>query len=195
MYKIDEKFPDYELEVYLPDKKTTGRIGPKETKGKWVVLVFYPADFTFVCPTELADLQEVYPELEKMGAVVAAVSTDTVYSHKAWLETEQLLHGVSYAVAADHNGQLSRELGIYDDGSGMARRVSFIIDPDGILRVADAVADSIGRNARELVRKLKALQFVRSHPGNVCPLKWEETGAIKPSVKKAGAVYQELKRK
>jgi peroxiredoxin (alkyl hydroperoxide reductase subunit C) len=195
MYQVDQKFPHFSLEVYEPEKDDVGRLTSKDLTGKWVILFFYPADFTFVCPTELADLNKLYPEFRKMKVEIVAVSTDTVYTHKAWLEMEELLKGIKFPMAADHNGRFSKELGIYDEEKGMAQRASYIIDPEGILRSVDIVADAIGRSAEEQMRRLKALQYVSAHPGNVCPLNWEELGTIKPSVKKAGKAYQELKKR
>lgn len=186
MYQVDKKFPSYSLEAYFPQKDEVGALTSKSLLGKWVLLFFYPADFTFVCPTELADLNKLYPEFKKFKAEIAVVSTDTVFTHKAWLETEELLRGIKYTMAADHNGRFSRELGIYNEEKGMAQRAAFIVDPEGILRVVDIVADAIGRSAAELLRKLKALAYVRTHPGKVCPLSWEKTGALTPSIKKTG---------
>lgn len=184
------------MEAYVPEKDDVRRITSKDFLGKWVVLLFYPADFTFVCPTELADLNRLHSEFKKLKAEVVVVSTDTVFTHKAWLETEALLKGVRYLMAADHNGKFSRELDIYDEENGMAQRAAFIIDPAGVLRAADLVSDAIGRSAAEILRKLKALVFVRSHPGKVCPVSWEETGiALTPSIKKSGKVYKEYQNK
>ena len=195
MFTVDTPFHAYSLESYDPASGSVGRLTSEDLKGRWVVLFFYPADFTFICPTELADLNTVHPEFRKLKAEIVAVSTDTVYTHKAWLDTEALLAGVNYVMAADHNGRLSKELGIYDEEKGMAQRAAFIIDPEGVLRVADVVSDPIGRNAQELLRRLKALQHVRAHPGNVCPLSWEQTGTLKPSIAKAGKVAREFKRR
>ena len=196
MFQVDQKFSHFSFEVYLPEKGDVGRLTLKDLTGKWVVLLFYPADFTFVCPTELADIQRLYPEFKKLKAEIVVVSTDTVYTHRAWLEVEELLKGVRYPMAADHNGKFSRELGIYDEENGMAQRATFIIDPEGVLRAVDIVADQIGRSAGETLRKLKALHFVRTHPGKVCPASWDEGDAtIQPSIKKAGHVYREYKKK
>jgi len=192
MFQVDQKFLNFSLEVYLPEKDEAGRLTSKDFSGKWVALVFYPADFTFVCPTELADLNKLYPEFKKLGAEVISVSTDTVFTHKAWLEVEELLQGINYPMAADHNGKFSRELGIYDEKKGMAQRATFIVDPEGVLRAVDIVADAIGRSAHEVLRKLKALDFVAKNPGKVCPASWEELGTLEPSVKKAGKVYKEF---
>lgn len=195
MFKIDQSFPHFTLEVYHPIRQNIGQFSSKELSKKWLVLFYYPADFTFVCPTELADLNRLYPEFKKYDAEIVAVSTDTVYTHKAWLETEELLKGVKFPMAADHNGRLSKELDIYDEETGRAQRAAFIINPDGVLCAADIVSDSIGRSATEILRKLKALYFVKKHPGNVCPASWEEGEAtIKPSIKKAGKIYLELKK-
>ena len=142
--------------------------------------------------TEEVRIKEIkQDEFKKLKTDVVAASTDTVYTHKAWIETEELLKGLKFLMAADHSGRFSRELGIYNEESGMAQRAAFIVDPDGVLRAADIVADDIGRNAKEIVRKLKALQFVREHPGKVCPASWEEGGeTLEPGITKAGKVYK-----
>ena len=116
MFEVDQKFPEFSLEVYLPEKDDLGRIASRDFDGKWFVLFYYPADFTYVCPTELADLNTRYDEFKKLGTEIVAVSTDTVYTHKGWIEAEKLLSGVKFPMAADHNGKLSRTLGIYQIG-------------------------------------------------------------------------------
>lgn len=195
MFQIDQKFQNFSLEIYDPQKEAVGKISLKDFEGSWLVLFFYPADFTFVCPTELLDLNKRHENFEKLKAEIVVVSTDTVFTHRAWIEMEELLKGFQYKMAADHNGKLSRELGIYDEDAGMARRAVFIIDPDGVLRAVEIVADAIGRNASEILRKLKALDFVRKNPGHVCPASWDEgSPTIQPSIKKAGKVFKELKR-
>ncbi len=195
MFSIDQKFPDFSLEAYLPGKDDIVKLALKDFAGEWLILFFYPADFTFVCPTELADIHKRYAEFKKYRAEVLAVSTDTVYTHKAWLEAEALLKGIIFPMAADHNGKLSRELGIYDETTGRAQRVVFIIDPKGILRAMDMVSDEIGRSAGEILRKLKALYFVDTNPGRVCPASWDEGDAtLTPSIKIAGKVYEQLNK-
>src|SRR3989344_7746255 len=194
MFQIDKEFPEFSLEVYLPDKKDVGRFKLNDFKKHWLILFFYPADFTFICPTELADMAKHYQEFKKLDAEIVAISTDTVYTHKGWIETEKLLENVNYPLAADHNAKLAQQLGIYDESNGMAQRAAFIIDPDGILRAADIVSDNIGRNANEILRKLKALKFTRDNPGKVCPASWEEGSAtLSPSIKISGKIAQELK--
>jgi NADH-dependent peroxiredoxin subunit C len=200
MIKVDQKFPEFSLETYSPtdDKVHTLSLddilgGGK--KAKLLVLFFYPADFTFICPTELADLSRRHDEFKKYEAEIVAVSTDTVYTHKAWIQTEDLLKGTAYHMAADHNGKLSRELGIYDENSGMAQRAAFIIDAEGVLRAVDITADAIGRSAGEILRKVKALHFVATNKGQVCPASWDEGMAtLKPSIGISGKVAQELNK-
>lgn len=197
MFNVDQKFPHFSLEAYDPKKDEIIKISSKDFEGKWLVLFFYPADFTFVCPTELLDLNKRYEDFSAIGvnAELVGASTDTVYSHKAWIEMEELLKGLKYPLAADHNGKFSRELGIYDEANGMAQRAVFIVDPDGILRAVEIVADAIGRSASEILRKLKALNFVRKNPGQVCPASWDEGGAtIQPDISKAGKVFKELRK-
>jgi len=193
MYQIDQKFPDFSLEIYDPEKDDIGKITLSDFSGRWLVLFFYPADFTFVCPTELADLQKRYDDFKKLNAEIVSVSTDTVHSHKTWVETEEILKGIKYKMAADHNGKFSKDLEIYYEESGKSHRACFIVDPDGILRSVQVVADEIGRSAGEIFRQLKALDFVRKNPGHVCPASWDEGGqTLTPSIKKTGKVYKDL---
>jgi len=135
-------------------------------------------------------------DFKKDGAKVVVVSTDTVYTHKAWIESEELLKGLKFQMAADHNGRFSKELDIYDEELGMAQRAAFIVDPKGILRAAYIVSDPIGRAAGEVLRLLRALKFVENNPGKVCPASWD-VGAevLSPSIKIAGKVYKELKKR
>lgn len=193
MFAVDQKFSEFSLETYFPGKDEIGHLRLKDFSGRWLVLFWYPKDFTFVCPTELADLNTRYDEFKKFGADVVSVSTDTVYTHKGWIEAEKLITGLKYPMAADHNGRLAKELGIYEEESGVAQRAAFIIDPDGVLRAADIVSDNIGRSAGEILRKVKALKFVHEHPGRVCPASWDEGEAtLSPSIKIAGKVHDEI---
>ena len=195
MATIDQKFPDFILETYDPTKDDVGKSSLEDFKGKWLVLFFYPADFTFVCPTELVDMNNRNEDFKKLNAEVIGVSTDTAHTHRGWIQMEELLHGLKYPLASDHTGNFSRELGILYEDSGKAQRAAFIVDPDGILRAADIVSDDIGRNASEILRKLKALDFVRKNPGKVCPASWDEGApTLTPSIKLAGKVAGELKK-
>lgn len=193
MFKVDQSFPDFSLEAYFTAKDEIGHLTKADFNGKWLILFWYPKDFTFVCPTELADMNVRFDEFASAGAEIVSVSTDTVYTHKGWFDSEELIKGLRYPMAADHSGNLARELGIYEEDAGIAQRAAFIIDPDGILRAADIVSDDIGRSAGEILRKLKALKFVRDNPGKVCPASWDEGApTLSPSIKIAGKVHGEL---
>jgi len=173
--KVGEKTPDFEMDAYFPEKKDFGKIKFSEIfkKGKWLVLFFYPADYTFVCPTELADIGEKYAELKKEGIEIVSVSTDTHYVHYAWQNSEKLLANIKYPMAADPTHIVSKTFGVYDEASGLSLRGTFIIDPDGKLVASEVNYFPVGRNSDELVRKLKAFKYVRENPANVCPAKWQ----------------------
>jgi len=171
MVKIGEKVPDFELDAYHGDEIKKIRLS--EYRGKWLVMIFYPADFTFVCPTELEEAAELYDEFRKLGAEILSVSTDTVYVHKAWHDNSPAISKVKYPMLADPTGKLCKEFGTYIEGEGLSLRGSFIIDPDGIVRTFEIHDNNIGRSARELLRKLQAAKFVRENKGFVCPASWE----------------------
>lgn len=157
--------------------------------GKWGVIFFYPADFTFVCPTELGDLADHYEELQKLGVEVFSVSTDTHFTHKAWHETSDTIGKVQYPMLGDPTGQISTNFDVLREGEGLADRGTFLVDPDGVIQFAEITAEGIGRNAAELLRKIKAAQYVRTHPGEVCPAKWEEGDAtLAPSLDLVGKI-------
>ena len=168
---IGEKVIDREFEYFQGNKfkKTTLSALYKD---KWIVLFFYPADFTFVCPTELEDIADVYAKLKKMGVEVISVSTDTVFTHKAWHDTSEAIKKVNFPMAADPTGQLARDFGVYIDKEGLALRGTFIINSQGVLKAMEVHDNSIGRNADELVRKVQAAQFVEINKGQVCPARW-----------------------
>ncbi len=193
--KVGQKVPNFEMEVYDPKTLGFGKVSLEDLlrERKWVVLFFYPADFTFVCPTELADLAEHYEELQRMGVEVISVSTDTKYTHLAWQRTEKLLENVKYLMGADPTGKVSRLFGVYDDNTGLALRGTFIINPDGILVSSEVNFYNVGRNAEELVRKMKANAYLISHPDEACPARWKEgEKTLKPSQEMVGRVYEAL---
>jgi peroxiredoxin (alkyl hydroperoxide reductase subunit C) len=195
MIKIGQPFPSFQLPSYLPKNKDTKDMLLSDFSGKWCILFYYPADFTFVCPTELKDLARQYSALQQLGAEIFAVSTDTVYTHKAWLDAEKLIDSVTYPMGADHAGTLARELGILNEKTGMADRAVYMIDPDGNLQALEIVADNIGRSAAEILRKLKSLDYVRKNPGHACPISWDADGKdLKPDIAIAGKVYEELQK-
>ncbi|MBI2148480.1 peroxiredoxin [Candidatus Woesearchaeota archaeon] len=170
MVKIGEKVQDFELKAFHDNEER--KIKLSNYNGKWVVLVFYPADFTFICPTELVELADYYEEFKKLDAEILSVSTDTVFVHKAWHDHSPSIKKIKYPMLADPTGKLCREFGTYIEDEGLSLRGSFIIDPDGILKAFELHDNSIGRSAKELLRKLQAAKYVREHGGEVCPANW-----------------------
>src|SRR5690606_12066505 len=161
----------------------------EDFKGKWSVVCFYPADFTFVCPTELEDLQEQYPKLKELGVEVYSVSTDTHYVHKAWHDTSEAISKITYTMIGDPAHVLSRNFEVLREDEGVADRATFIIDPDGVIQFVEINADGIGRDASTLIDKIKAAQYVRNNPGEVCPAKWKEgEKTLKPSLDLVGKI-------
>jgi peroxiredoxin (alkyl hydroperoxide reductase subunit C) len=158
-------------------------------KGKWSVVFFYPADFTFVCPTELGDLADNYAEFQKLGVEIYGVSTDTHFTHKAWHDTSETIGKIQYPLIGDPTLTISRNFEVLIEEDGMAERGTFVIDPEGKIQVIELNAGNIGRDAQELLRKVKAAQYVAAHPGEVCPAKWKEGEAtLKPSLDLVGKI-------
>ncbi len=164
-------------------------VSEADFKGKWSVVCFYPADFTFVCPTELEDLQNQYETLKGLGVEVYSVSTDTHFTHKAWHDTSETIGKITYTMIGDPSHTISRNFDVLDEVSGLADRGTFIIDPDGVIQSVEINAGGIGRDASVVVSKIKAAQYVRNHPGEVCPAKWQEGGeTLKPSLDLVGKI-------
>ena len=158
-------------------------------RGKWSVVCFYPADFTFVCPTELEDLQSHYETLKNLGVEVYSVSTDTHFTHKAWHESSPAIGKIKYIMIGDPSQTLSRNFDVLIEEEGLSDRGTFIIDPDGKVQAVEINAGGIGRDASTLINKIKAAQYVRNNPGEVCPAKWQEGGAtLKPSLDLVGKI-------
>jgi peroxiredoxin (alkyl hydroperoxide reductase subunit C) len=161
----------------------------KDINGKWAVFFFYPADFTFVCPTELEDLGNQYATLQGLGVEVYAVSTDTHFSHKAWHDTSATISKLQYAFLGDQNHALTNNFGVLREGAGLADRATFVVDPDGTIQLVEITPEGVGRNAVELVRKIKAAKYWREHPGQVCPANWEEGDeTLAPSLDLVGKI-------
>lgn len=191
---IDKIAVDFELPAYNPikDDETTVRLS--DYNSKWAVLFFYPADFTFVCPTELKDMADAKKEFDELGVNVLAVSTDTQFSHRAWVKHELLMKDFPYLMLADHNLEVSDVYWVLDSHTWIAARGTFIIDPDGIVRWIEITSWPLGRNSEELLRKIRALQFMRANPGTACPAKWAIWAkTLKPSIKIAWEVAEALK--
>lgn len=160
-----------------------------DLKGHWSVVFFYPADFTFVCPTELVDMADKYDRFKAMGVEVYSVSTDTHFVHKAWHDTSESIRKINYPMLADPTGVLSRGFGVMIEEEGVAYRGTFVVNPEGKVKLVEIQDNSIGRNAEELLRKVAAAQFVEAHPGEVCPAKWQQGAeTLKPSIDLVGKI-------
>ncbi|RKG34469.1 peroxiredoxin [Acinetobacter guerrae] len=164
-------------------------ISDADLKGKWSVVFFYPADFTFVCPTELEDLADQYAEFQKLGVDIYSVSTDTHFTHKAWHDTSDAIGKIQYAMIGDPTWAISKNFEVLIEAEGLADRGTFVIDPDGKIQIVEINAGGIGRDAQELLRKVKAAVYVYNHPGEVCPAKWKEGDAtLAPSIDLVGKI-------
>ena len=184
---INSQLPEFSVQAFHNGEFKT--VTSNDVLGKWAIFFFYPADFTFVCPTELVDVAEKYDKLKAMGVEVYSVSTDSHFVHKAWYDTSDSIKKIQYPMLADPTGVLSRGFGVYIEEDGMAYRGTFVVNPEGKIKVAEIHDNNIGRNADELVRKVEAAQFVATHDGEVCPAKWkagEET--LKPSIDLVGKI-------
>ncbi|MGN6130639.1 MAG: alkyl hydroperoxide reductase subunit C [Nocardioidaceae bacterium] len=164
-------------------------VSDEDLRGNWSVVFFYPADFTFVCPTELGDLADRYEEFQRLGVEIYSVSTDTHFTHKAWQESSDTVGKVRFPMLGDPTGTLTENFEVMRPGQGLADRATFLIDPDGIIQFMEISSEGVGRNAAELLRKVKAAQYVREHPNEVCPAKWEEgEDTLAPSLDLVGKI-------
>lgn len=184
---INTKVPDFSVQAY--HKGAFKTVSQKELNGKWSVFFFYPADFTFVCPTELGDMADKYPEFQKMGVEIYGVSTDTHFTHKAWHDTSETIKKINYPMLADPTGHLSRSFGVYIEEEGLAYRGTFLVDPEGKIKLAEVNDNGIGRNAEELLRKVQAAQYTAKNPNEVCPAKWKPgEKTLKPGLDLVGKI-------
>lgn len=160
-----------------------------DLKGKWSVVFFYPADFTFVCPTELGDLADNYEEFKKIGVEIYSVSTDTHFTHKAWHDASETIKKIQYPMIGDPTGTISKNFGVYVESKGLADRGTFVIDPKGQIQIVEINAGRVGRDASELLRKIKAAQYAEQNPNEACPAKWKQGEAtLKPSLDLVGKI-------
>lgn len=184
---IGQKMFDFALEALYEDK--IKKIKFSDYLGKWLILFFYPADFTFVCPTELKELADNYQEFKKNKAEILSISTDTIFVHKAWHDNSETIKKIRFPMVADPTGKLCCVLGTYLEDEGISLRATFIVDPDGVIRSYEINDNSVGRSAAELLRKLKAAMFVREHKGEVCPASWQPgRKTLKPSLDLVGKI-------
>ena len=187
MTLINRQIPDFKVQAFHKGEFKT--VTQNDLKGKWSIFFFYPADFTFVCPTELGDMADKYDVFQKAGVEVYSVSTDTHFTHKAWHDTSETIKKITFPMLADPTGHLSRAFGVHIEEEGLAYRGTFVVSPEGKIKIAEIHDNGIGRNADELVRKVQAAQFVASHPNEVCPAKWrpgEKT--LKPGLDLVGKI-------
>lgn len=184
---INSKFPEFKLQAFHNDEFIT--VSNKDIENKWAIFFFYPADFTFICPTELIDLADKYEQLKSMGVEVYSVSTDSHFVHKAWHDASPTIRQITYPMLADPKGDLTRALGVMVEEDGMAYRSTFVVNPEGVIKVVEMQDNNIGRNADELLRKVEAAQFVAEHDGEVCPARWKRGAAtLKPSIDLVGKI-------
>jgi peroxiredoxin (alkyl hydroperoxide reductase subunit C) len=179
----------------LPFKATAyheGKFVPvsdADLKGKWAVVFFYPADFTFVCPTELGDLADEYESFKKLGVEIYSVSTDTHFTHKAWHDASETIKKIQYPMIGDPTGTITRNFGVMIEEEGLALRGTFVINPEGQVKIIETHDLGIGRDAKELLRKVQAAQYIATHPGEVCPAKWTPGDAtLSPSLDLVGKI-------
>jgi peroxiredoxin (alkyl hydroperoxide reductase subunit C) len=184
-----DQYRDQALQGHRLQDGTFLDVSDADLRSAWSVVFFYPADFTFVCPTELGDLADNYAAFKALGVEIYAVSTDTHFTHKAWHDTSDTISKIEYVMVGDPTGTISRNFEVMIEESGLADRGTFVIDPDGKIQIIEINAGGVGRNATELLRKVKAAQYVRNHPGEVCPAKWEEgDSTLAPSLDLVGKI-------
>lgn len=184
---IGQKLEPFNLDAFFNNQFI--KINSDSLKGKWLVLFFYPADFTFVCPTELGDMADTYEAFQKENAEILSVSTDTNFVHKAWFDESETIKRIKFPMLADPTGNFCRSLGTYIESEGLSYRATVIVDPDGIIQSYEINNNSIGRNAAEILRKLQAAKFVREHSGELCPAKWKPgEKTLKPGIDLIGKI-------
>ena len=169
--RINQAVTPFQAQAYHQGKFVS--VSEADLRGKWSVLFFYPADFTFVCPTELGDLADHYAELQGMGVEVYGVSTDTHFTHKAWHDTSDTIRKIQFPMVGDPTGAISRQFGVLIEAEGLADRGTFVINPEGRVKLVEVTEEGVGRSAPELIRKIKASQFIAAHPGQACPASWQ----------------------
>ncbi|MDO4583800.1 MAG: alkyl hydroperoxide reductase subunit C [Planctomycetia bacterium] len=185
MSLIQKEVADFHVQAYHGGEFKEVR--KEDILGHWSVFFFYPADFTFVCPTELEDLANKYEEFQKIGCEIYSVSCDSHFVHKAWHDASKTIQKIQYPMLADPTGGLARDFDVMIESAGMAERGTFIVNPEGKIVGYEVIAGNVGRNADELLRRVQASQFVAEHGDEVCPAKWQPGAAtLKPSLDLVG---------
>jgi peroxiredoxin (alkyl hydroperoxide reductase subunit C) len=197
--RVGQTVPNFKLEIFNPvaGDFSSRSLDDVKKAGKWTVLFFYPADFTFVCATEFQALAEQHDKFTEIGAEIITVSTDTVYTHLAWQQHEKELEKVKYLMGSDRTGAVAKMFGVLDEASGNALRGTFVISPDGKLMNSEVNFFNLGRNINELYRKVKASTYLAKHGTEACPAKWNSDGdaTLKPGPGLVGKVHEALKGK
>ena len=187
MSLINKEVNDFKVQAYVG--KDFKEVTKKDILGKWSVFFFYPADFTFVCPTELEDRANKYEQFKKIGCEIYSVSCDTHFVHKAWHDASDTIKKIQYPMLADPTGALARDFDVMIEADGLAERGSFIVNPEGRIVAYEVIAGNVGRNADELLRRVQASQFVAEHGDQVCPAKWQPgASTLKPSLDLVGII-------
>jgi len=184
---VGKNLPELELEIFHQNK--IKKVNLSKFKGRWLIILFYPADFTFICPTELEEAATLYSEFKRKGAEILSMSTDTVFVHKAWYDRSPSIKKIKFPMGSDPAGKLSRKLGVYLENEGLTLRATFIIDPRGKIKAYEVHDNSIGRSIKEILRKFEAAKFVNEHKGLVCPASWRPgKKPLKPNLKLVGKI-------
>jgi peroxiredoxin (alkyl hydroperoxide reductase subunit C) len=187
MPKINAQAPEFETEAF--HNKEIKKISSNDYNSKWVILMFYPADFTFVCPTELGEFANKYEDFKKLNTEILSVSTDTAFVHKAWHDSSDTIKKIQFPMIADPTGQICKAFGTYIEDEGLSLRATFIINPEGLIKFYEIHDNSIGRNVDEILRKLKAAQYVSENEGEVCPVNWSPgQDTLKPGLDLVGKI-------
>lgn len=187
MSVINTKIKPFKAQAFKQGKFV--EVSEADLKGKWAVFFFYPADFTFVCPTELGDVADHYAEFQRLGVEIYSVSTDTHFTHKAWHDSSETIGKIQYPMIGDPTGTVSRNFDVLREDEGLANRGTFVIDPEGTIQAMEITAEGIGRDAADLLRRVKAAKYVAEHPGEVCPAKWKEgEKTLSPSLDLVGKI-------
>ncbi len=189
MLLINTQIVPFTATAFTPGAKDFTTIDSEDLKGKWCVFFFYPADFTYVCPTELEDLAANYSKFQEIGVEIFAVSTDSHFCHKAWYDSSETIQKIQYTMISDNTFEISKNFEVLRENEGRSERATFVVDPDGVIKTQEITCEGVGRDASNLLRKVKAAKYVREHPDEVCPAKWEEGEAtLAPSLDLVGKI-------